>query len=63
MDFSGTQVFSVKKADNSVNVTAAGIISCRTHHKSLSRRQEQTVGDLYVMLYKTMGHLMATSHA
>jgi hypothetical protein len=27
----------MKKADNSMNFTAGGIINCRTHHNSLCR--------------------------
>jgi hypothetical protein len=46
-------IFCVKKADNSANFAAGGIINHRTHHNS---RQEQTLGDQLCGIYKAMSH-------
>jgi hypothetical protein len=43
MDFHSTHVFSVKKADNSVNFTGGGIINHRMHHNSVETRTN--IGD------------------
>jgi hypothetical protein len=41
MDFCSTHVFSVKKAGNSADVTAGGIMSLRTHDNSLCREKKE----------------------
>jgi hypothetical protein len=45
MDFCSTHIFSMKKADNSMNLAAGGNINRRTHHNSLCREKEQTLDD------------------
>jgi hypothetical protein len=63
MDFGSTHVSSVRKADNSANFAAGGIINRRTHHKSLSKRQEQTKGDQLCDGLQGNESRDATSHA
>jgi hypothetical protein len=58
-----SDVFSVKKADNSANFAAGGIINRRTRHKSLSRRQEQIIGDQLFDDLQGNVSCDATSHA
>jgi hypothetical protein len=57
MDFRSTYVFSMKKADNSMNFTAVRIINRRTHRNSLYR-EEQTLGDQLWMVYKAVSHVI-----
>jgi hypothetical protein len=54
MDFHSTHVFSVKKADNSANFTADGIINHRT--------QEHTLGDQLCDGLQGQESCDATSH-
>jgi hypothetical protein len=54
----------MKKADNSANLAAGGIINRRTYHNSLSRdRQEQTLGDQLCDGLQGNGSCDATSRA
>jgi hypothetical protein len=56
MDFLSTYVFSVKKADQSMNFAVGGIINRRTHHNSLWRDKNKHEVTNYVMVYKAMNH-------
>jgi hypothetical protein len=58
MDFHRIPVYSVKKADNSENSTAGGIINLRTHHNSLSRDKNKHYVTSYVTDYKAVSHVM-----
>jgi hypothetical protein len=58
MDFRSTHVFSVKKADNSANFAAGGIIKRTTRHNSLCGDKEQTLGDQLYDGYKAMSYVM-----
>jgi hypothetical protein len=57
MGFRSTRVFSVKKADNSANFAAGGIINHRTHRYSLCRHKNKHYVASYVMVYKAMYHV------
>jgi hypothetical protein len=58
-----THVFSVKRADNSTNFAAGMIINGRTHYKSLTWRQEKTIGDLLCDGLQGNESCDTTSHA
>jgi hypothetical protein len=47
----------VKKADNSANFTAGGIVYRRTHHSSLYKNKNKRCVTSYVMVYKAMSHV------
>jgi hypothetical protein len=51
-----THVFSVKKADNSTNFAAGGIMNRKTHHNLLCRDKNKYYVTSYVMVYKAMNH-------
>jgi hypothetical protein len=55
--FCSTHVSSVKKADNSANFAAGGIVYRRTHHYSLCRDKNKHQMSSYVMVYKAMIHV------
>jgi hypothetical protein len=57
MDSRSTPVFRAKKADNSANFTAGGIINRRAHHNSLRRDTNKYEVASYVMVYKAMSHV------
>jgi hypothetical protein len=58
MDF--RNIFSVKKADNSANLAAGGVINRRTHHNSPCRDKNKQQVTSYVMVYKAMSHVTVT---
>jgi hypothetical protein len=47
----------MKKADNSANLAAGGIIHRMTHHNSLCRDKNKHNVTSYVMIYKAMSHM------
>jgi hypothetical protein len=58
MDFRGSDIFRVEKADNIANFAPGGIINRRTHQNSVCRdRQEQTLVASYMMVYKALSHV------
>jgi hypothetical protein len=56
MNFRSTHVFSVKKADNSTNFAAGGIINRRTDNL-LCRDKDKRLVTSYVVVYKAMDHV------
>jgi RNase P protein component len=57
MDFRSAHAFSVKKADNSANFAAGGIINRRTHHNSRCRNRNKHWMTSYMMVHKAMSHV------
>jgi hypothetical protein len=55
--FLRTHVFSLKKADNSANFTAGGIINHRTHNSLCSDKNKHYVSS-YMRVLKAMSHVM-----
>jgi hypothetical protein len=54
MDFRSTHISSAKKADNSANFTAGGIVNGRTRHDLLCRDKNKHYVTSYMMVYKAM---------